>query len=83
MIEFYKRPNNSIIIKYKENSFFIWESTLVSTLASVLHSRGDVPDLSYITKIHEITYGEFKLIAQLQPNLTIYRYLALLNKLGE
>ena len=83
MIEFYKRPNNSIIIKYKENSFFIWESTLFSTLVSVLHLRGGVLDLSCITKIHEITYGEFKLIAHLQPNLTIYRYLALLNKLGE
>ena len=83
MIEFYKRPNNSIIIKYKENSFFIWESTLFSTLASILHLRGDVLYSSYIIKIHEITYGEFRLIAQLQPNLTIYRYLALLNKLGE
>ena len=83
MIEFYKSTLGNIFISYQERRTIVLPQNTFSDVNNNINYLTIKPTLSDKSKIHEITYGEFKLIAQLQPNLTIYRYLALLNKLGE
>ena len=83
MIEFYKSRLGNIYVSYQEKRTIVLPQNTFSEVNDVIACLPIKYTLSDKSKIHEITYGEFKLIAQLQPNLTIYRYLALLNKLGE
>ena len=83
MIEFYKSILGNIFISYQERRTIVLPQNTFSDVNNNINYLPIKSTLSDKSKIHEITYGEFKLIAQLQPNLTIYRYLALLNKLGE
>lgn len=83
MIKFHKSSLGNIFISYQEKRTKVLFQNTFKEINDIITCLPIKSTLSDKSKIHEITYGEFKLIAQLQPNLTIYRYLALLNKLGE